>query len=175
MYCAGLSDAVLVEVSRERATLVRTPRKLTSYSQSSHATVHSESRPHYCPIASCPRSKAGKGFKRKNEMIRHGLVHEPPKFVCPFCPDDREHRYPRPDNLQRHIKAHHKDIDKDHPKLKEVLAQKIGTTTLMTGGGSSTQAKLQRRKRVNSDVTVGGYSEAARPSSSDVRGMETMS
>jgi hypothetical protein len=33
-------------------------------------------------------------------MIRHGLVHESPGYVCPFCPD-RDHRYPRPDNLQR--------------------------------------------------------------------------
>jgi hypothetical protein len=33
-------------------------------------------------------------------MIRHGLVHQSPGYVCPFCPD-REHKYPRPDNLQR--------------------------------------------------------------------------
>jgi hypothetical protein len=33
-------------------------------------------------------------------MIRHGLVHSSPGYICPFCPD-REHRYPRPDNLQR--------------------------------------------------------------------------
>jgi hypothetical protein len=48
----------------------------------------------------CSRSEGGKGFKRKNEMIRHGLVHNSPGYVCPFCPE-REHRYPRPDNLQR--------------------------------------------------------------------------
>jgi hypothetical protein len=42
------------------------------------------------------------GFKRKNEMIRHGLVHDSPGYVCPFCPD-REHKYPRPDNLQRWV------------------------------------------------------------------------
>jgi hypothetical protein len=34
-------------------------------------------------------------------MIRHGLVHDSPGYVCPFCPD-REHKYPRPDNLQRY-------------------------------------------------------------------------
>jgi len=34
-------------------------------------------------------------------MIRHGLVHQSPGYVCPFCPD-REHKYPRPDNLQRY-------------------------------------------------------------------------
>jgi hypothetical protein len=33
-------------------------------------------------------------------MIRHGLVHESPGYVCPYCVD-REHKYPRPDNLQR--------------------------------------------------------------------------
>ncbi|RWA08023.1 hypothetical protein EKO27_g7094 [Xylaria grammica] len=29
-------------------------------------------------IKGCPRSEGGKGFKRKNEMIRHGLVHDSP-------------------------------------------------------------------------------------------------
>lgn len=73
----------------------------TQYLLSSHRNVHSQSRPHYCPVKECPRSEGGKGFKRKNEMIRHGLVHNSPGYVCPFCPD-REHRYPRPDNLQRY-------------------------------------------------------------------------
>jgi hypothetical protein len=72
----------------------------TQYLLNSHANVHSSARPHYCPIKGCPRSEGGKGFKRKNEMIRHGLVHDSPGYVCPFCPD-REHKYPRPDNLQR--------------------------------------------------------------------------
>ena len=68
---------------------------------SSHANVHSSSRPHYCPVKHCSRSEGGRGFKRKNEMIRHGLVHQSPGYICPFCPE-REHRYPRPDNLQRY-------------------------------------------------------------------------
>lgn len=72
----------------------------TQYLLNSHKNVHSSERPHYCPVPGCPRSTGGKGFKRKNEMIRHGLVHESPGYVCPFCPD-REHKYPRPDNLQR--------------------------------------------------------------------------
>ena len=67
---------------------------------SSHANVHSQIRPHYCPVKTCNRSEGGKGFKRKNEMIRHGLVHQSPGYICPFCPE-REHKYPRPDNLQR--------------------------------------------------------------------------
>ena len=74
----------------------------TQYLLNSHANVHSSARPHYCPVAGCPRSEGGKGFKRKNEMIRHGLVHDSPGYVCPFCPD-REHKYPRPDNLQRYV------------------------------------------------------------------------
>jgi hypothetical protein len=74
----------------------------TQYLLNSHANVHSLSRPHYCPVKGCPRSEGGRGFKRKNEMIRHGLVHESPGYVCPFCPD-REHKYPRPDNLQRYV------------------------------------------------------------------------
>lgn len=72
----------------------------TQYLLNSHANVHSQARPHYCPVKGCSRGEGGKGFKRKNEMIRHGLVHDSPGYVCPFCPD-REHKYPRPDNLQR--------------------------------------------------------------------------
>ncbi len=74
----------------------------TQYLLNSHANVHSSARPHYCPVKGCPRSEGGRGFKRKNEMIRHGLVHDSPGYVCPFCPD-REHKYPRPDNLQRYV------------------------------------------------------------------------
>ena len=73
------------------------------YLLNSHANVHSSNRPHYCSVKGCPRSEGGKGFKRKNEMIRHGLVHDSPGYVCPFCPD-REHKYPRPDNLQRYVR-----------------------------------------------------------------------
>lgn len=80
----------------------KAPPFQTQYLLNSHANVHSQSRPHYCPMQGCPRSEGGKGFKRKNEMIRHGLVHDSPGYVCPFCPD-REHRYPRPDNLQRYL------------------------------------------------------------------------
>ncbi|KAL2164392.1 hypothetical protein VTH06DRAFT_3608 [Thermothelomyces fergusii] len=72
----------------------------TQYLLNSHANVHSSARPHYCPVPGCPRGQGGKGFKRKNEMIRHGLVHNSPGYICPFCPD-RDHKYPRPDNLQR--------------------------------------------------------------------------
>ncbi|KAF8864093.1 hypothetical protein BDZ45DRAFT_53043 [Acephala macrosclerotiorum] len=95
----------------------------TQYLLNSHANVHSSIRPHYCSVKGCPRSEGGKGFKRKNEMIRHGLVHDSPGYVCPFCPD-REHKYPRPDNLQRHVRVHHVDKDKDDPQLREVLSQR---------------------------------------------------
>ncbi|KUJ12684.1 uncharacterized protein LY89DRAFT_687654 [Mollisia scopiformis] len=95
----------------------------TQYLLNSHANVHSSNRPHYCSVKGCPRSEGGKGFKRKNEMIRHGLVHDSPGYVCPFCPD-REHKYPRPDNLQRHVRVHHVDKDKDDPQLREVLSQR---------------------------------------------------
>jgi hypothetical protein len=95
----------------------------TQYLLNSHANVHSSARPHYCPVKGCPRSEGGKGFKRKNEMIRHGLVHDSPGYVCPFCPD-REHKYPRPDNLQRHVRVHHVDKNKDDPLLRDVLAQR---------------------------------------------------
>ncbi|PKS12900.1 hypothetical protein jhhlp_000240 [Lomentospora prolificans] len=95
----------------------------TQYLLNSHANVHSSARPHYCPVQGCPRSKPGQGFKRKNEMIRHGFVHESPGYACPFCPD-REHKYPRPDNLQRHVRSRHLDKDKNDPKLLEVLSQR---------------------------------------------------
>ncbi|KAI1384661.1 uncharacterized protein F4822DRAFT_433204 [Hypoxylon trugodes] len=95
----------------------------TQYLLNSHANVHSSARPHYCSVKGCPRSEGGKGFKRKNEMIRHGLVHDSPGYVCPFCPD-REHKYPRPDNLQRHVRVHHVDKDKDDPMLRDVLSQR---------------------------------------------------
>lgn len=64
--------------------------------------MHSQDRPHFCPVEGCPRGVGGKGFKRKNEMMRHGLVHNSPGYVCPFCPD-QQHKYPRPDNLQRYV------------------------------------------------------------------------
>ncbi|GAO16462.1 hypothetical protein UVI_02048210 [Ustilaginoidea virens] len=101
----------------------RAPPFQTQYLLNSHANVHSSARPHYCPVPGCPRSEGGKGFKRKNEMIRHGLVHDSPGYICPFCPD-REHKYPRPDNLQRHVRVHHTDKDKDDPMLREVLSQR---------------------------------------------------
>jgi hypothetical protein len=53
----------------------------TQYLLNSHANVHSSIRPHYCPVADCPRGQTGKGFKRKNEMIRHGLVHQSPGYI----------------------------------------------------------------------------------------------
>lgn len=46
----------------------------TQYLLNSHANVHSSSRPHFCPVAGCNRGPSGKGFKRKNEMIRYVSV-----------------------------------------------------------------------------------------------------
>ncbi|KAK3297132.1 uncharacterized protein B0H64DRAFT_391423 [Chaetomium fimeti] len=92
------------------------------YLLNSHANIHSSARPHHCPVDGCPRGQGGKGFKRKNEMIRHRLVHEMPGYVCPFCPDG-EQKYPRPDNLQRHVRVHH-SYDKDDPLLRAVLAER---------------------------------------------------
>lgn len=77
---------------------LRSAKSLTC--TSSHSDIHRRDRPHFCPRAGCPRAIGGKRFKRKNEMIRHALVHRSPGYVCPFCPD-REHKHPRPDNLQR--------------------------------------------------------------------------
>jgi hypothetical protein len=78
----------------------------TQYLLNFHASVHATARPHYCPVANCPRGEGGKGFKRKNEMIRHGLIHDSPGYICPFCPDRGHFKYPRPDNLQRYDTSH---------------------------------------------------------------------
>ncbi|CAH0057798.1 unnamed protein product [Clonostachys solani] len=96
----------------------------TQYLLNSHANFHSSSRPHYCPHIGCPRSEGGKGFKRKNEMIRHGIVHDSPGYHCPFCPDPAP-RYPRPDNLQRHVRVHHPTHDKDDSQLREALSERF--------------------------------------------------
>lgn len=139
----------------------------TRYLLNSHAAVHSSARPYYCHVPSCSRSEGGKGFKRKNEMIRHGLVHESPGYICPFCPG-REHKYPRPDNLKRysfvdsvlamsltytallalptyitneearHVRIHHADKDKDDPVLRGVLSQR-------PDGHTQTEATLETR------------------------------
>jgi len=77
----------------------------TKYLLNSYANVHSSERPYYCPMKDCPRSQGHKGFKRKNEMIRHGLVYRSPSYICPYC-TDREHKYPRPDNLQRSVSCY---------------------------------------------------------------------
>ncbi|PKX89695.1 uncharacterized protein P174DRAFT_464108 [Aspergillus novofumigatus IBT 16806] len=84
----------------------------TQYLLNSHANVHSQDRPHFCPVEGCARGVGGKGFKRKNEMIRHGLVHNSPGYVCPFY------------NLQRHVRVHHVDKSKDDPELRRVLSQR---------------------------------------------------
>ncbi|KAI1824807.1 hypothetical protein F4861DRAFT_538642 [Xylaria intraflava] len=74
----------------------------TQYLLNSHANVHSTNRPHYCAVKGCPRGEGGQGFKRKNEMIRHGLVHDSPG----------------------HVRVHHVDKDKEDPLLREVLAHR---------------------------------------------------
>ena len=76
----------------------------TGYLLRAHENVHSSARPHYCPVKGCPRAEGGRGFKRKNEMIRHGLVHDSPGYICPFCLQiGQELKFPRPDNLQRYV------------------------------------------------------------------------
>jgi hypothetical protein len=73
---------------------------ISQYLLKSHTHLHSINQRHYCSVTGCARGESGKGFKRKNEMIRHRLVHNSPGYICPFCPD-KERQYPRPDNLRR--------------------------------------------------------------------------
>lgn len=97
----------------------------------SHSDSHSVvPRPHFCPIVRCPRSKGGIGFKRKNEMIRHQLVHMSPGYSCPYCPD-REHRYPRPDGLQRCGLETHRTCNKDTDSLIDMYVLTIQTNQRM--------------------------------------------
>ncbi|KAF2852197.1 hypothetical protein T440DRAFT_37141 [Plenodomus tracheiphilus IPT5] len=94
----------------------------TQYLLNKHTMVHSQTKSHYCPVKYCPRGEGGKGFRRKNELRRHGLVHRP-GYICPFCPDT-EYEYPGPDNLQRHVRVHHLNKDAKDPKLLRVLEQR---------------------------------------------------
>ncbi|KAF4947658.1 hypothetical protein FSARC_13919 [Fusarium sarcochroum] len=80
----------------------------TQYLLNSHMNIHSSARPHYCPVGGCPRSEGGRGFKRRNEMIRHSLVHDSPG----------------PDNLARHVLLDHIDVDRNDPIFLDVLAQR---------------------------------------------------
>ncbi|KAK4112688.1 hypothetical protein N656DRAFT_71373 [Canariomyces notabilis] len=45
------------------------------------------------------------------------LVH----YVCPFCPAPGP-KCSRPDNLERHVRKHHADKEKDHPLLRQALS-----------------------------------------------------
>ena len=83
-------------------------------------------------------------------MLRHGLVHDSPGYVCPFCPPFEQHAgtgrpaatatarhaYPRPDNLQRHVRMHHDDVPRNDRRLRDVLAQRPSRA----GGAATTAA-----------------------------------
>ncbi|KAL9047959.1 MAG: hypothetical protein Q9162_007900 [Coniocarpon cinnabarinum] len=134
----------------------------TPYLLNSHRNVHSSDRPYFCPRKDCPRSQPGKGFKRKNEMLRHGLVHDSPGYVCPFCSPEKEHRYPRPDNLQRHVKMHHEDVDTEDPRLREVLGQR--RTTIPGSGVSVLGGSMQSSSLITDQGAGGGPATAAKSS-----------
>jgi hypothetical protein len=42
------------------------------------------------------------------------------------------HKYPRPDNLQRHVRVHHKEVEAGDGRLRRVLGQARG----VNGGGN---------------------------------------
>lgn len=122
----------------------------TRFLLESHMIVHSDQRSYFCLIEGCPRGIGGQGFKRKNEMIRcvsppisilivllntvlrrHGLVHTSHGYICPFC-TDQQHGYPRPDNLRRHVRIQHEDVDRDDPLLLDVLQKARSVTNQVT-------------------------------------------
>lgn len=129
----------------------------TQYLLNSHATVHSSNRPHYCMVPGCPRGPGGQGFKRKNEMKRHGLVHDSPGYICPFCPE-REHRYPRPDNLQRHVRVHHANVPNNDARLREVLERK--DMLRPSGGGGSHKKQKGRSMSLSAPTGLGLHPSA---------------
>jgi hypothetical protein len=92
-------DPPLFQATQATQSADHTPQ-LFSTIKNLQQELPSSNRPHYCPVKGCYRGEGGKGFKTKNEMIRHGLQHESLGYVCPYCVY-RQHKYPRPDNLQR--------------------------------------------------------------------------
>jgi hypothetical protein len=82
---------------------------------------HTKDRDHYCRDPNCENSINGSkgGFKRRSELVRHCKVkHEELKYNCPWCKKE----YPRPDNLQRHVKsAHPGKQEEDDQKLIKAL------------------------------------------------------
>ena len=146
----------------------------TPYLLNSHRNVHSSDRPYHCQRDDCPRSKTGKGFKRKNEMLRHMLIHESPGYVCPFCSPEKEHRYPRPNNLQRHVKMHHEDKAEDDPKLLEVLGQR--RSTVLSAAEMWNRARsggtTQEQKRPRSPTSVSHKCSSSRHTSPPARSLD---
>jgi hypothetical protein len=45
-------------------------------------------------------TEQGESSKAESNIPRSQLFYEPPVYICPFC-TDRDHKYPRPANLQR--------------------------------------------------------------------------
>ncbi|KAF7503396.1 hypothetical protein GJ744_003918 [Endocarpon pusillum] len=121
-------------------------------------TNRSLSRPHLCPLKSCPRSVSGRGFKRMDALVQHRLIHNSPGYICPFC-TDQEHRYPRPDNLQRHVRVHHPDKARDDPRLRTVLSQKTTGNTRrkrMAGVPPSHMEQTEATKGADTDHMPSG-------------------
>jgi hypothetical protein len=69
-------------------------------------------------VEDCPKRFGGSapGFKRKNELVRHQLIHKELEFRCPWC--NKGHTYARPDNLQRHVKTTHPEKEQDEALIK---------------------------------------------------------
>jgi hypothetical protein len=52
-----------------------------------------------CYLLSAVRGLIG-GYKRMNTIMRHGIMHESPGYVCSFC-SNQQHNYLQPDNIHR--------------------------------------------------------------------------
>lgn len=73
----------------------------TQYLLNSHSDTHTQDQLYRCPVKGCRVSESGTGgFRRKNHLIRHvRSLHEPPRYNCPFCPDNKR-KFRRQEALQ---------------------------------------------------------------------------
>ncbi|KAH6860513.1 hypothetical protein B0T12DRAFT_136344 [Alternaria alternata] len=57
----------------------------TQYLLDSHSKTHSKDGLYFCPVLNCSRGEGGRGFKSKDKMMRHGVVHQSKGCACASC------------------------------------------------------------------------------------------
>ena len=68
-----------------------------------HEATHTGETPFKCPVCN-------KGFRRKDKMRRHEILHESDevkyRFPCEYC----GRRFTQSNNLKTHIRSHHSSL-----------------------------------------------------------------